>query len=202
MAIGDVEGKGPEAAALTGLVRHTLRAETLHDGNPAHLMRMLNRVVYLDDTDRFCTVALAAIEPRAAGVRLRVACGGHLPPIVTRRDGPPSEIGCRGTLLGVEPDVRVVAEELDLDEGDGLVLYTDGVLDAGAPDATLTSRNLVDLLAEAGGESPQETAGRLHDAAVAGAAAPRDDIAILAMRVTAPDHARDVAPAAPATGLP
>src|SRR6185436_15098145 len=109
--------------------------------------------------------------------RLRVACGGHLPPIVTRRDGAPSEIACRGTLLGVEPDVRVVAEEIELGVGDGLVLYTDGVLDAAAPDATLTSRHLVELLAGAGDESPQETAWRLHDAAVAGADAPRDDIA-------------------------
>ena len=75
VAIGDVQGKGPEAAALTGLVRHTLRAETLHDADPAHLLRMLNRVVHRDDTDRFCTVALAAIEPgsraRAGARRLR-----------------------------------------------------------------------------------------------------------------------------------
>ena len=90
VAIGDVQGKGPEAAALTGLVRHTLRAETLHDADPAHLLRMLNRVVHRDDTDRFCTVALAAIEPGSRHVRVRVACGGHLPPIVTRRDEAPA----------------------------------------------------------------------------------------------------------------
>jgi PAS domain S-box-containing protein len=202
VAIGDVEGKGPEAAALTGLVRHTLRAETLHDGDPAHLVRMLNRVVFRDDTDRFCTVALAAVEPRATGVRVRVACGGHLPPIVTRRDAAPSETTCRGTLLGVEPDVRVLAEEIDLGVGDGLVLYTDGVLDASAPDATLTSGQLVELLADVGTESPQDTAWRLHDAAVAGAPSPRDDIAIVAMRVTARDHATAVGPAGPAAARP
>ena len=151
VAIGDVQGKGPEAAALTGLVRHTLRAETMHDADPAQLVRLLNRVVYHDDTDRFCTVALAGIEVGGDRVRVRIACGGHLPPIVTRRDAAPAEVACRGTLLGVEEDIHVVVEELDLAVGDGLVLYTDGVLDAGAPARTLTPRDLVALLAGAGG---------------------------------------------------
>src|SRR5262249_24338926 len=119
-----------------------------------------------------CTVAIAGIEPRETGVRVRVACGGHLPPIVTRHDAAPAEIACRGTLLGVEPDVRVITEDVDLGVGDGLVLYTDGVLDARAPDTTLTSANIMEVLADAGDESPQETAWRLHDAAVAEAAAP------------------------------
>jgi PAS domain S-box-containing protein len=184
LAIGDVQGKGPEAAALTGLVRHTLRAESLHEGDPAHLLRMLNRVVHRDDTDRFCTVALAAIAPAGGHVRVRIACGGHLPPIVTRRDDTPAETACRGTLLGVEAEVRVVCEDLELGLGDGLVLYTDGVLDAGAPDTTLTGADLVALLTGWGGASPDEVARRLHDAAVGAASAPRDDIAIVALRVT------------------
>jgi PAS domain S-box-containing protein len=185
VAIGDVEGKGPEAAALTGLVRHTLRAETLHRSDPAELVRVLNRVVFRDDTDRFCTVALAGIEVGGDAVRVRVACGGHLPPIVTRRDAAPAEIACRGTLLGVQEEIRVVVEEVELAVGDGLVLYTDGVLDAGAPARTLTATDLVELLAEAGARSPQEVAETIHDAAVGAGGAPRDDIAILALRVTA-----------------
>jgi PAS domain S-box-containing protein len=187
VAIGDVQGKGPEAAALTGLVRHTLRAETLHEGDPAHLLRMLNRVVHRDDTDRFCTVALAAIEPGARGVRVRVACGGHLPPIVTRRDEAPAEVACRGTLLGVEEEIDVVCEDLELGLGDGLVLYTDGVLDAAAPSTTLTAAHLVALLADAPDASPHDLAWRLHDAAVGDADTPRDDIAIVALRVTSGD---------------
>jgi PAS domain S-box-containing protein len=197
VAIGDVQGKGPEAAALTGLVRHTLRAQTMHEGDPGRLLRMLNRVVYHDDTERFCTVALAAVEPGGDRVRVRVACGGHLPPIVTRRDDVPSEVACRGTLLGVEADVRVVTEDLDLGVGDGLVLYTDGVLDAGAPAATLTAGDLVALLADAEAASPHEVAQVLHDAAVAGAAAPRDDIAILALRVSSAPPAVGAVPGAP-----
>jgi CHASE3 domain sensor protein len=200
VAIGDVQGKGPEAAALTGLVRHTLRAETLREGDPAHLLRMLNRVVYHDDTDRFCTVALAAIEPGAAGVRVRVACGGHLPPIVTRRDAAPAEVACRGTLLGVEEDIRAVVEEVGLGIGDGLVLYTDGVLDAGAPDTTLTADHLVRLLAGAGPGSPYDLAWMLHDAAVGDAPAPRDDIAIIALRVGSAEPVPGAAPASSPAG--
>jgi PAS domain S-box-containing protein len=199
IAIGDVQGKGPEAAALTGLVRHTLRAETMHEGDPAELVRLLNRVVYRDDTERFCTVALVGVEVVGARVRVRVACGGHLPPIVTRHDDVPEEVACRGTLLGIEEDIRVVVQELELAAGDGLVLYTDGVLDAAAPARTLTARDLVALLAEASGGSPQAMADALHDAAVGGAAAPRDDIAILALRVSsAPPAAASVPETSPA----
>jgi PAS domain S-box-containing protein len=184
LAIGDVQGKGPEAAALTGLVRHTLRAETMHRSDPSELLARLNRVVYLDDTDRFCTVALAAIAPGPDGVAVSIACGGHLPPIVTRRADAPAEIACRGTLLGVEAEVRIATQRVDLGVGDGLVLYTDGVLDARAPAAALTAGDLVALLAENGAGSPQEIADVLHAAAVGASRAPRDDIAIVALRVT------------------
>jgi len=64
------------------------------------------------------------------------------------------------------------------------VLYTDGVLDAAAPSTTLTAAHLVALLAEAADASPHDLAWRLHDAAVGGADKPRDDIAIVALRVT------------------
>ena len=200
MAIGDVQGKGPEAAALTGLVRHTLRAETLHEDDPADLVRRLNRVVYHDDSERFCTIAVATVEPGAAATRVRVACGGHLPPIVTRRDVAPSEVACRGQLLGIEPEISVSSEELLLGAGDGLVLYTDGVLDASAPTAALTAGDLVTLLAQVGGAAPQDVARAVHDVAVGRSAdggAPRDDIAILALRVSPAPSAAAAAPAGP-----
>jgi serine phosphatase RsbU (regulator of sigma subunit) len=85
--------------------------------------------------------------------------------------------------------------------GDGLVLYTDGVLDAGAPARTLTPRDLVALLAGAGWGSPQEMADAIHEAAVGDGAA-RDDIAILALRVTSAPPADSGAPGAPAAAAP
>ncbi len=139
-------------------------------------------------------------SPGRRHVRVRVACGGHLPPIVTRRDEAPAEVACRGTLLGVEEEIDVVCEDLELGLGDGLVLYTDGVLDAAAPTTTLTAAHLVALLAEAADASPHETAWRLHDAAVGGADKPRDDIAIVALRVTSGEPLV-VAPPAGGTSL-
>jgi serine phosphatase RsbU (regulator of sigma subunit)/CHASE3 domain sensor protein len=200
VAIGDVQGKGPEAAALTGLVRHTLRAETLHEDDPAELIRRLNRVVYRDESDRFCTVALATVEPAGASARLRVACGGHLPPIVTRRDETPAEVACRGSLLGIQAEVSVRCEVVELWAGDGLVLYTDGVLDASAPASTLTADDLVALLAEVGDGAPEDVARAVHDAAVGRRVAgvpPRDDIAILALRVSPAPPAAPSAAAEP-----
>jgi serine phosphatase RsbU (regulator of sigma subunit) len=201
VAIGDVQGKGPEAAALTGLVRHTLRAETLHEDDPAELVRRLNRVVFHDESERFCTVALATVQPEGAGARVRVACGGHLPPIVTRRDEAPAEVACRGRLLGIDAEIAVRSEELDLRAGDGLVLYTDGVLDANAPAATLTAGDLVALLEDVGGGAPEDVARAVHDAAVGGGAGggapPRDDIAILALRVSPAPPAATAAPTEP-----
>jgi len=161
---------------------------------------MLNRVVHRDDTDRFCTVALAAIEPGSRPVRVRIACGGHLPPILTRRDDAPAEVACRGTLLGVEEEIDVVCEDLELGLGDGLVLYTDGVLDAAAPITTLTASHLLALLAEAADASPHDMAWRLHDAAVGGAEKPRDDIAIVALQVTSAEPLL-VAPPAEGTAV-
>jgi len=122
---------------------------------------------------------------------------------VTRRHAAPTEVACRGTLLGVEEDIHVVVEEIELAAGDGLVLYTDGVLDAGAPARTLTPRDLVAVLAGSGARSPQEMADALHDAAVDGDGAPRDDIAILALRVaSAPPAAESGTPSAPPAAEP
>src|SRR4029077_2819812 len=101
--------------------------------------------------------------------RGRLAAAGPRPPIAARGDEAPAEVACRGTLLGVEEEIDVVCEDLELGLGDGLVLYTDGVLDAAAPTTTLTAAHLVALLAEAADATPHETAWRLHDAAVGGA---------------------------------
>ena len=97
----------------------------------------------------------------------------------------------------------MVVEEIELAVGDGLVLYTDGVLDAGAPARTLTPRDLVAVLAGVGralaaGDGRRDPRrGRRRDGA------PRDDIAILALRVTsAPPAAESGTPAAPAAAAP
>ena len=183
LVIGDVQGKGAEAAALTGLVRHSLRAEAVHQQGPAQLLDLINRVVFQEDTDRFCTVVVAALDLAPDGATLTFACSGHPPPLVLRDTGHPEIATCAGPLLGLEAVIDVSEHSVALAPGDGLVLYTDGLLDARAPLVSLVPEDLGDVLVAHRGASPTEVAAVLRAEAIAGDRPPRDDIAILAMRL-------------------
>jgi serine phosphatase RsbU (regulator of sigma subunit)/CHASE3 domain sensor protein len=182
LVVGDVEGKGPEAAAITGLVRHTLRAEAVHESRPARLLARLNRAVRSEDTTRLCTVVLAALEPGDAGARLAVASAGHPPPVVIRAAGLPEAVAARGMLLGAEAELEPLEAQLELGPGDGLVLYTDGLLDARAPERILRVDHLLQALV-APAASAAEVVERLMHLALPEAGRPRDDIAILCARL-------------------
>jgi serine phosphatase RsbU (regulator of sigma subunit)/CHASE3 domain sensor protein len=182
LAVGDVEGKGPEAAAITGLVRHTLRAAAVHESRPARLLARLNRAVWSEDTTRMCTVVLAALEPGERGARLAVASAGHPAPVVIRADGPPEAVAARGMLLGAEPELEPLEAELDLGPGDGLVLYTDGLLDARAPERILRVDHLLQALGAPAADA-SDVVERLLRLALPEAGRPRDDIAVLCARL-------------------
>lgn len=133
LAIGDAAGTGPEAAALTALVRHTLRALTLSESDPAEVTRTLNMAL-LDaapdeDTERFCTLLFGIITTKD-GVELQLASGGHPAPVIRRADGTIQSVELRGSLLGLFRSVDVDTAKVRLDPGDTLVLVTDGVLEA------------------------------------------------------------------------
>ena len=127
--IGDVCGKGVEAAALTGLARHTLRALFEVD-RPSDALGELNRALLREHLDgRFCTVAYVNIEPDPdGGARLTIACGGHPLPHFIARDGSTSLVGRYGTLIGVAEDPRIEDVEIRLSPGEAIVLFTDGIL--------------------------------------------------------------------------
>ena len=137
-AIGDVAGCGPEAAALTALVRHTLRALAFGTSNPGTVMTILNRVLVdaatPDDGERLCT-AIFGFVTAGDGFDVWLASGGHPWPLLRRADGTTAEQALGGSpLLGVFPDVDVQTRRLHLGAGDTLVLVTDGVLQARAGD--------------------------------------------------------------------
>lgn len=132
-AIGDAAGTGPEAAALTALVRHTLRALTISESDPARVVRALNTAL-LDaaadvDGERFCTAVFGLVS---AGDRfeVRLASGGHPPPLLRRATGEVKVLPVYGSLLGVFRDIDVDCLRLTLEPGDSLVMFTDGVLEA------------------------------------------------------------------------
>lgn len=176
VVVGDVCGKGPEAAALTGVVRHTLRAEAMHLDRPGEMLALLDGVVAREGAGRFVTAAVGVLD----GDRLTLAVAGHPRPLVLRDGAGVEAVGARGDLLGVLPDAEFPEAEVTLAEGDTLVLYTDGLLDARAPAVLLTLDDVADDLAGWGGAEPESLLDHLEDLALGGETQPpRDDITLL-----------------------
>jgi len=184
LVIGDVCGKGADAAALTALARYTLRTAAMQAASPVSALESLNRAILERAGDRrFCTAAFAQLEPVAGGLRATIACGGHPLPLILRTDGTVTEAGGRGRLLGVDPDAQLKDEVVDLAAGDSLVLYTDGLTDAHAPVRVLLEEDIERLLAGCAGDDASEIAECLEHAALGdNGRTARDDIALMVLR--------------------
>jgi serine phosphatase RsbU (regulator of sigma subunit) len=130
--MGDVCGKGTEAAKVTALARYTLRAEATQHLSPAAVLTHLNRAL-LDQRggDRFLTAVYATFRATPGGVAGRLCTAGHPPALIRRADGRVQEVGRLGSLLGFLPDVDLADVCFRLADGDVLLLlYTDGATDA------------------------------------------------------------------------
>jgi serine phosphatase RsbU (regulator of sigma subunit) len=184
VVIGDVCGKGPEAAAVTGQARYTVRAAAMRQRRPSRVLDTLNEALrFQRDDARFCTVAFVRMKLTHTGARLTVACGGHPPPVILRRDGQVESVGRPGTLLGVFPDPELRDELADLGPGDALILYTDGVIGTPSKGKVMTEERVANMLAPLGGRSATEVAERLEDAVLEfQGGSLRDDVAILVLR--------------------
>ncbi|MCU1345583.1 MAG: Two component signal transduction histidine kinase, partial [Acidimicrobiia bacterium] len=133
LVIGDVCGKGIEAAALTSVARHTIRAAAQHLTSPAKVLRWVHDAVLAFDPTTYCTACYGVLRLGPDGVpnRFEFALGGHAGPLlVSRDDDVPRSIGAPGTLLGMISDPVIVDSVVDLHPGDMLFLYTDGFTDA------------------------------------------------------------------------
>ncbi|WP_326841072.1 SpoIIE family protein phosphatase [Streptomyces sp. NBC_01558] len=133
--LGDVCGKGPQAAAVTSLARYTLRAAALHNADPVNALTTLNSVLherYTSGEGRYCTAIFGVLEPAGNGhVRVDLASGGHPSALIQRADGSAHYLPTPGGLLvGVLPQAPFTAARTDLRPGDTLLLYTDGLTEA------------------------------------------------------------------------
>ncbi|WP_395570435.1 PP2C family protein-serine/threonine phosphatase [Streptomyces sp. BK79] len=128
--LGDVSGKGLEAAVLTGKVRNTLQALLPLGGDHGQLLRLLNNALRNAHSTRFVTLVLASAVREDRDVLLRLTSAGHPPPLILRQDGGVEEADTGGTLIGVLPQIRTRTTELRLAPGETCVLYTDGVTEA------------------------------------------------------------------------
>ncbi len=179
--VGDVCGKGPRAAARTSMVRYALRAEATHAERPADLLQLLNEDVRRDlaaeDEADFVTLVLLSLSPGDDGVGVCLASAGHPAAILTGPGGAWRLLGSPALPVGVADDPTYEQHGDHLAPGERLVLYTDGLLDAHAPDAALTTEDLATLAAEGG--TVEEVADRLLAHITEADAPARDDCALV-----------------------
>ena len=186
-AIGDVRGKGVEAASVTALARYTIRAVTLKNDRPSEILAALNEAMLRQlSEDRFCTAACVRLEPLdgSAGVGVDVSRAGHPPPLLVRPDGTVEEVGLSGRALGVFPDAELGDASLRLMPGEALVLYTDGVTEARSSGGDFFSEDrLRRLLSSCAGCDAATLAARIKGVVLDFQEGyPRDDLAILVLR--------------------
>jgi sigma-B regulation protein RsbU (phosphoserine phosphatase) len=183
--VGDVSGKGAPAAALTALARYTLRATARTHDEPAANLALLNAAFHEDTgAGDFCTVLYARVCPGPEGVHVRLANGGHPPPLLLAPDGSVDDIeDGRGPIVGAFAEARYAETALTLRPGELLLLYTDGVTEVSTSDITLGERELRSTLAGLAGATAQDVVEAVARRAVElQARSPRDDIALLAIR--------------------
>lgn len=187
LAIGDVCGKGPHAAALTALVRYTLRAAALWEHRPERVMAMLNEAILDQRADhRFCTAIYGQLALRPeGGARVDFVTAGHPLPLVRRAGGEVEAVGTHSTVLGVVPDPQLHTDTVELAPGDLLVMYTDGVTEVRKRGREVFGVDqLRALLGEIGDVSAAKAAERVEDAVLnASGGPPRDDLAVVVVRI-------------------
>lgn len=186
LTVADVCGKGPEAAALTALIRHTVHAEVRHGFGPSEVLRRLNAAMLRHHGParaRFATIVHAVMTVDPTGATITLVNGGHPPGLVLRHDAA-EWLEVPGTLVGVYPDLDLTEVEVRLGPGDLLLLYTDGVTEARGPEgwfgpdrlASLVT-SLADAPADAVADGVLDAVSDFQDGRL------RDDVALLVVRV-------------------
>jgi len=194
VVIGDVVGKGAEAATVLAFARYTIRALATRESCPSTVLSGLNEAMLAQRHERsdhkFCTVTYVKLETDEGnterGARFTVSRGGHPPPFLLRIDGSIYRIGEPGRAIGVFDDANLTEQEVSLAPGDALILYTDGVVEARSPDGLFFGEErLMALLRSSVGLDASTIASRIESAALNfQEQAPRDDIAVLVLRVS------------------
>jgi serine phosphatase RsbU (regulator of sigma subunit) len=182
LVIGDVTGKGARAAALTSLVRHTVRTAARYEETPSRVLDIVNRTLIAERTDsgRYCTVAFCRVELNGSP-RATICCAGHPMPMVIRGSGEVEHVGRPGSVLGWVEDPKLLDVEFEVSPRESLVLFTDGVTEARTTGDAYGLGGLERLLRSAAGEDAAAIAARV-DRAAAHAGARRDDVAVLVAR--------------------
>ena len=184
LLIGDACGTGPNAAALTSIARHTVRAAARHGFDAPIVIDWLNEAIAQSDRGLFCTACYATLSYDGEAWALKTAAAGHPLPIVLRR-GRATAVGRPGTLLGMFDDVNISVTDTVLEPGDVVIFYTDGVTDLPPPNG-LTPEEMAQLIESlALRASASDMADGIHESIVRRVPERerRDDVAMLVLRV-------------------
>jgi serine phosphatase RsbU (regulator of sigma subunit) len=187
LAVGDVSGKGEEAAAVTAAARHAIRVLARRCADPGEVLAGANEIVLAEELaldGGFVTASIAHLAWQGDRLRVLLGSAGHPAAAVLRSDGGVLMANGGGLPLGLFPDAEPATQELALDDGDILFLYTDGVAQARGPDNTYFQDRLADELAALAGRKAEEVAASMlravsdftRDHLV-------DDVTMLVMRV-------------------
>jgi sigma-B regulation protein RsbU (phosphoserine phosphatase) len=183
VVIGDVCGKGVDAAVVTALVRHTLRAASVAHPQPVQALRFLNEVLQRHETERFCTVAYVRLRQSDDGWSATICVGGHPLPLLRSADGAVRAVGSPGSLIGVVDDPALDDVTLVLQPGDLVLLCTDGVSEGRRGREFYGEQRIADVVAAAPGCADELATALLDDVLAFQGDRARDDIAVMAIGV-------------------
>jgi GAF domain-containing protein len=184
IAIGDVCGNGPDAAAVMGVARQSIRVAGMSETRPSAILGLLNEALLRGDYDRFVTVCDVRVRPGEDVARLTVCSAGHPLPLLVSPCGDVKSVGRPGTLLGVFEDVVLTDVTFELPPGGALLLYTDGLVEKSS--RLRAQASLERLLSALAGRSAGEMLEAIEEWWREGnGATARDDAAGLVLRATA-----------------
>ena len=186
VTIGDVSGRGVAAAGLTGLARSALHALPSEIG-PADALVRLNAVL-LDRTgpEAFLTAAYLRLRTGLGGAHAIVCSAGHPPPLLVRPDGSVRPVGEPGSLLGQLEEIALTEQTLELEPGDLLLLYTDGVIEAHGADGLFGEDRLLTIARTSAGGRASRLVKAVQRAVLDYRTGGSDDLAVIAVRVLPP----------------
>ncbi len=194
LAVGDVCGMGEDAAAVTAAARHAIRVLARRCADPREVLAGTNEIVLAEELGLdggFVTASIAHLTWPDGKLRVVLGSAGHPAAAVLRSDGRVRMMGGGGLPLGLFPDAEPATQELDLDVGDVLFLYTDGVAQARGPDNTYFQDRLADELADLAGLAPDQLVAAMRRAMndfTGGNLI--DDVTMLVIRASQPENGR------------
>lgn len=186
LVLGDVSGKGVDAAVVTALVRNGARSLAMslleHRREPAQILHLLDQLVEHHETDRFCTAVMARLRRVPDGWHLSFASGGHPPVVHVTAKGHSKMLTSPGRLLGLGLEGEIVQQELLLEAGESVLLYTDGVTEARRGEELYGDNRLL-RLAQCAPSATALVDTLMEDVLSFSDQLPRDDIGCLAVTV-------------------